>query len=172
MSRIVSVTKLSPASPVGSSWCNLCLKALLKLETILFQFHARPQRDSVVENPVKIVCILDTHNCTPVLPEGDILIHAGDLSHHGSFAEIQAQLDWLRTQPHAHKVVIAGNHDLLTDAAFVDRHPERVVEKLGASAAGPYLEWADPPEQQLDQHQRQRSSNNQILRLTVNSSVW
>jgi calcineurin-like phosphoesterase family protein len=138
MSRVVSVTKLLPASSVGS-WHNLCLMALLKLEAILFQFYARPQRDNIIENPVKIVCISDTHNCTPALPEGDILIHAGDLSHHGSFAEIQAQLDWLRTQPHAHKVVIAGNHDLLMDAAFVDRHPERVVEKLGASAAD--LNW-------------------------------
>jgi len=40
------------------------------------------------------------------------LIHAGDMSVSGSFQEIQRQIDWLKSQPHAHKIFIAGNHDL------------------------------------------------------------
>lgn len=65
--------------------------------------------------PIRVVCISDTHNATPPLPPGDIVIHAGDLTAHGTFDELQAQLRWLSAQPHAHKIVIAGNHDLILD---------------------------------------------------------
>jgi predicted phosphodiesterase len=60
---------------------------------------------------IKFVCISDTHNKQPRLPFGDVLIHAGDLTINGTPTELQAQLDWLRTLPHRHKIVIAGNHD-------------------------------------------------------------
>jgi hypothetical protein len=71
-----------------------------------------------------VICISDTHNSKPPIPEGDILLHAGDLSQYGLFDEIQAQLDWLNTLPHKHKVVIGGNHDLILDEEFVKRYPE------------------------------------------------
>lgn len=63
----------------------------------------------------KVVCVSDTHNSQPVLPPGDILIHAGDLTQGGTAEELQAQLDWLNAQPHQHKVIIAGNHDIILD---------------------------------------------------------
>jgi predicted phosphohydrolase len=62
-----------------------------------------------------VVCVSDTHNRTPPIPHGEILIHAGDLSDNGILSEIQAQIDWLASLPHAHKVVIAGNHDSWLD---------------------------------------------------------
>jgi 3',5'-cyclic AMP phosphodiesterase CpdA len=74
---------------------------------------------------ITVVCISDTHNNQPILPPGDILIHAGDLTERGTFEELQAQLDWLNAQPHSHKIVIAGNHDVLLDEAFMRRHPAR-----------------------------------------------
>jgi len=58
----------------------------------------------------RFVCISDTHNYTPVVPDGDVLLHAGDIS--GSTPEeMKSMFDWLRTLPHKTKVVIAGNHD-------------------------------------------------------------
>lgn len=70
------------------------------------QFACRP------EKPIRIVCVSDTHNLQPELPDGDILLHAGDLTVHGTFDEIQAQLTWLDGQSHRFKIVIAGNdHD-------------------------------------------------------------
>lgn len=36
----------------------------------------------------RLVCISDTHNCTPKLPKGDVLIHAGDLTNQGSYSEV------------------------------------------------------------------------------------
>jgi len=73
--------------------------------------------------PIRVVCVSDTHNNQLDLPDGDLLIHAGDLSKNGTLEEIQAQLDWLKAQKHQHKVVIGGNHDRLLDPTFPERHP-------------------------------------------------
>lgn len=78
--------------------------------------------------PVSVVCVSDTHNaharCGRPLPAGDVLVHAGDLTQAGSLAELQAAAAWLRAQPHRHKVVVAGNHDLLLDPACDYDHPK------------------------------------------------
>ncbi|OCK83122.1 Metallo-dependent phosphatase [Lepidopterella palustris CBS 459.81] len=67
------------------------------------------------EPPIRIICISDTHNGTPPIPGGDLIIHAGDLSNSGTLSEIQAQIDWLAALPHLHKIAIAGNHDTYLD---------------------------------------------------------
>lgn len=65
---------------------------------------------------VRVVCVSDTHcNLPPYIPEGDVLIHSGDLTNAGTPAEIQAQIDWLNTLPHDHIIAIAGNHDTFLD---------------------------------------------------------
>lgn len=95
-----------------------------------------PLSSPTTSNPndmICVICISDTHNSKPSLPDGDILLHAGDLSQYGLFDEIQAQLDWLNAQPHRHKIVIAGNHDLTLDEAFVKMHPDRELDKPGKS---------------------------------------
>ncbi|WEW58031.1 hypothetical protein PRK78_003498 [Emydomyces testavorans] len=88
--------------------------------------------------PIKIVCISDTHNCQPELPEGDVLIHAGDLTENGSFEEIQSQLAWLSSQPHRHKIFVAGNHDVLLDEEFLQRYPDR---RYGETRTMKDLDW-------------------------------
>lgn len=66
--------------------------------------------------PIRVVCLSDTHDQFPKeVPDGDLLIHAGDLTNPGTAASIQKQLDWLASLPHAHKVVVAGNHDSYFD---------------------------------------------------------
>ncbi len=65
----------------------------------------------------KIVCISDTHSTTPVVPNGDILIHAGDLTNRGNEQELRQQLNWLDSLPHKHKIFIAGNHDFIFELA-------------------------------------------------------
>jgi Icc-related predicted phosphoesterase len=64
---------------------------------------------------IKIVMISDTHNLHDkiIVPDGDILIHAGDMSMSGKHFEIASFARWLQEQPHKYKVVIAGNHDFL-----------------------------------------------------------
>jgi Icc-related predicted phosphoesterase len=62
---------------------------------------------------MKIVCISDTHSLhnRMEIPDGDLLIHAGDVSSRGGMTEIADFNEWLGTLPHPHKVMIAGNHD-------------------------------------------------------------
>lgn len=62
----------------------------------------------------RFVCISDTHDCTPEVPDGDILLHAGDISG-GTPESLRSMFDWLRSLPHRMKVIIAGNHDLCLD---------------------------------------------------------
>ncbi|KDO24011.1 hypothetical protein SPRG_10707 [Saprolegnia parasitica CBS 223.65] len=72
---------------------------------------------------LRIVCISDTHSRHGdlVVPDGDILIHAGDFTKRGLHTEIKAFDEWLGTLPHRHKIVIAGNHELSLDAACVSK---------------------------------------------------
>ncbi|KAL3455237.1 Metallo-dependent phosphatase-like protein [Aspergillus heterothallicus] len=88
---------------------------------------ASPSTQSQSQNhpAIHIVCTSDTHNTTPALPDGDILIHAGDLTQSGSRRELAAQIAWLDAQPHVVKVVIAGNHELCLDRNF-PRSKDRV----------------------------------------------
>ena len=79
---------------------------------------------------MRLVCISDTHNRHGALdvPEGDVLLHAGDLTAQGTREEIEAFGAWLAARPHPHKVVIAGNHDWL-----FQREPQAAVEALGTA---------------------------------------
>ena len=64
---------------------------------------------------MRIVCISDTHSMhkdIEQLPEGDVLIHAGDSLRKGGLFELEDLNDWLGTLPHPHKILIAGNHDV------------------------------------------------------------
>ncbi|KAJ3496978.1 hypothetical protein NLG97_g2254 [Lecanicillium saksenae] len=76
---------------------------------------------------IRVVCISDTHNTHPAVPDGDILIHAGDLTENGSFEE-------------KYKIFIAGNHDVLFDDVFLQKYPER---RYGQTKTKDDLIWGD-----------------------------
>lgn len=60
-----------------------------------------------------VVAVADTHGYHDDLdvPDGDILIHAGDLTRTGSLDELPPVNAFLARLPHRDKIVIAGNHD-------------------------------------------------------------
>ena len=62
---------------------------------------------------LKLVCMSDTHgdHKQVSLPAGDVLIHAGDLTGHGTEKETQAFFNWFGEQSFDHKICVAGNHD-------------------------------------------------------------
>lgn len=78
---------------------------------------------------MKLVLLSDTHTLHDrlTIPPGDVLVHAGDFSGHGSLTEAAAFLRWFAAQPHPHKVFIAGNHDW----AF-QRYPEEARRLIPA----------------------------------------
>lgn len=63
--------------------------------------------------PMKLILISDTHTKHKdiKIPDGDILIHAGDISSRGRIYEVVDFIEWFTEQPHTYKIFIAGNHD-------------------------------------------------------------
>ena len=64
---------------------------------------------------MKLIFISDTHNnhANIPIPNGDILIHCGDLTGLGTLPEINRFVQWWSALPHKHKVLVPGNHDFL-----------------------------------------------------------
>lgn len=118
----------------------------LKLKSL----HRPPCPPHLPAHPLTVVCISDTHCTHPPIPPGDLLLHAGDLSKWGTFFEIQAQLTWLSEQPHKYKVVIAGNHDLLLDSEFKQKHPDRWKQATQSAPDDNHIKYVDIPAAQLD----------------------
>jgi Icc-related predicted phosphoesterase len=62
---------------------------------------------------MRLVLLSDTHRMHDkiAIPDGDVLIHAGDFCGHGTPNQARAFAKFFQSLPHRHKVVIAGNHD-------------------------------------------------------------
>lgn len=120
------------------------IKLLISLiYTILLALRGAPFKPPRNKPPIRIVCISDTHtNAGMAIPDGDLLIHAGDLTNEGKLNEIQKQIDWLDTLPHKEKIVICGNHD-----SYFDPSSRKAVDKAGEG----HLKW--PKNMHYLQHQ-------------------
>ncbi len=101
---------------------------LHKLKTFSFSF-CHKMTDAQLSNG--IVCISDTHsNYDFTLPEGDILIHAGDITRTGTYKEFDKFLHWLKSLTNFRlKIIIAGNHDITLDKAYYEKTWHRFHEK-------------------------------------------
>jgi Icc-related predicted phosphoesterase len=67
---------------------------------------------------IRIITCSDTHDQHSLLkpvPDGDIFIHAGDFTNRGDFGELNRFREWMNSQRHDYKVVVAGNHDFTLD---------------------------------------------------------
>ncbi|CAG0883245.1 unnamed protein product [Cyprideis torosa] len=84
---------------------------------------------------LSFVVLADTHGQEDYLrypiPPADVLLHAGDFSHHGTLAELKKFNDWIGRLPHRFKVVIAGNHDV----ALYDRDDLMPYDKCAPEKA-------------------------------------
>ncbi|WP_152206458.1 metallophosphatase domain-containing protein [Marinobacter changyiensis] len=108
---------------------------------------------------MRLVCISDTHSMhlrIPPLPDGDVLIHAGDCLGAGTLDNVEDLNDWLGTLPHRHKIVIAGNHDwvfqeaperaraALTNAIYLEDSRAEIegVKFWGSPWTPTFMDWA------------------------------
>ena len=96
--------------------------------------------------------ISDTHGKRDYIqvPDGDILIHAGDITSRGETWQVEKFNHWLGKLPHKHKIVIAGNHDfcfernqacreLITNAVYLQ---DAAFEAAGFKFYGsPWQPW-------------------------------
>jgi Icc-related predicted phosphoesterase len=73
-----------------------------------------------VEDKMKVVCLADTHceHRKLEVPDGDILICAGDFTHTGRTKSVLDFVQWFSSLPHKYKILVAGNHDLTLDESF------------------------------------------------------
>lgn len=63
---------------------------------------------------MRLVLVSDTHGFHGEIsiPEGDVLVHAGDFSYwDGGLEELREFNAFLGDLPHPHKILVAGNHD-------------------------------------------------------------
>ncbi len=76
---------------------------------------------------MKFVAISDTHGQHQklTLPDGDVLIHAGDISSRGLAVEVTQFLNWFAVQNFKYKIFIAGNHDF-----FFEQEPENLIDEI------------------------------------------
>jgi len=67
---------------------------------------------------MRIVAISDTHqqHNQITVPDGDILVHAGDWTNQGTLSAMRQFLEWFSAQPHPLKVFIPGNHEITLEA--------------------------------------------------------
>ena len=93
------------------------------------------------EGWTRFVCISDTHSRAFDVPDGDVLLHGGDLTNTGTVEEFQKTMTWLYGLPHKIKMlvfllffenpswclylfssIIAGNHDLPLHTSWYNTH--------------------------------------------------
>lgn len=68
---------------------------------------------------MRLVLISDTHNQRPDLPNGDLLIHAGDVTLRGTLVEAVENIHWLSSLLPKYKegiILVPGNHDWLFES--------------------------------------------------------
>ncbi|MDE0389956.1 MAG: metallophosphatase domain-containing protein [Rhodospirillales bacterium] len=69
---------------------------------------------------MRLVLLSDTHGLHREMmmniPDGDLLVHAGDFCAEGEVAETRSFREFFRGLPHPHKVAITGNHDRCLEA--------------------------------------------------------
>lgn len=70
---------------------------------------------------IKLTILSDTHGYYPKsLPPGDILVHCGDITARGTEQQHWEFIKWFSSQPHKHKLFIAGNHCLYLESCYID----------------------------------------------------
>jgi predicted phosphodiesterase len=100
---------------------------------------------------MRLVLVSDTHTHQGfALPEGDVLVHAGDATSTGTRDQVRQFLDWFSSQPHPRKIFIAGNHDWLFErepdaaAMLLAEHPDLVyLQDAGVVIDGVRF-WGSP----------------------------
>lgn len=113
----------------GNIWClksKFCIYVKLTSQAV---DHQLPN--------MKVVAFSDSMGVNPVnLPDGDVLVCAGNFSRFGDYKEITRWYDWFTQQPHHHKILVYGNHEISTDIFSFKRRE-------------PWLVWSCPDEELL-----------------------
>jgi hypothetical protein len=76
--------------------------------------------------PLRIIAISDTHRFHEKMgeiPDGDVLIHAGDMTGRGTVTDTIAVYEWLSFLPHPRIIFTPGNHDAIFEEKLREQFP-------------------------------------------------
>lgn len=122
---------------------------LLPIYAFLNSLRSPPRTRRSDNRALRAVCISDTHGLRlekSQIPDGDLLIHCGDLTKLGTHDEVQMEVDWLNTLPHKHKIFVAGNHDGWLDSAIrtkVDEEQAEILEETSQDPSENGINWGN-----------------------------
>lgn len=131
---------------------------------------------------MRIVALSDTHfrHEQVVVPAGDVIVHAGDITRSGDPAEVVEFMRWFAGLQHRHKICIAGNHDRIFElqpAVAASLIPVSVtyledaaciiegVKFWGSPVQPTFLHWAFNRRrgEEIDQHWQKIPTDTQVL---------
>jgi Icc-related predicted phosphoesterase len=81
--------------------------------------NLNPDRSSGARTAVRFVLLSDSHQLhrEVQVPDGDVLIHAGDFTSFSESMEVVADFNaWLGELPHRYKIIVPGNHEFFLEA--------------------------------------------------------
>jgi predicted phosphodiesterase len=120
MNHLSALSEISEIEKAQRSGSNLIPNFALSFQSVKSKVQQllsgkKKSSFSVDREPlgIKIVMISDTHadHRSLTIPDGDILIHAGDWTCFGHREHATDFNDWLGTLPHPYKIVVNGNHE-------------------------------------------------------------
>jgi len=119
---------------------------------------------------MKFVAISDTHGCHRQLdlPQGDVLLHAGDVCDQGNKSHIDDFLVWISELDFKYKIFLRGNHDIDLDtrkSLLNIEIPEGIVllDNSGITIEGIDIWGVSFPLKWKDRHCKPIPNNTQIL---------
>lgn len=90
---------MSSSDPLTSELTFRSPNEIVYLEYSLPHLPPKPS-----EEWTRFVCISDTHSRSFEIPDGDVLLHSGDLTDHGTIADLEKTMEWLEGLPHKIKM--------------------------------------------------------------------
>lgn len=113
---------------------------------------------------IRFVVVSDTHNqhARLVVPDGDVVVHLGDAADRGNAVHTRRFAAWFDSLPHAHKLIIYGNHDPVKNGVAKEIYArirrcqllvDETVEVCGVTVhgtawltpcSGDFSAWPDP----------------------------
>lgn len=83
---------------------DITLRSPEDKEIVYLEYELPAQLPPPSESYTRFVCISDTHTRHFPVPDGDVLLHSGDLTDTGSYEQFEKTMDWLCALPHKTKM--------------------------------------------------------------------
>jgi len=97
---------MSPRSATGLSELTYIPESIYSHDAVVhlqYEYRKEPSKPSQGEW-TRFVCVSDTHSMVCPVPDGDVLLHSGDLTDTGEVGEMSKMMDWLRGLEHKVKM--------------------------------------------------------------------